>query len=139
MIRKGREVRLPHGIDAELVLVMATDPILQGFSRISNGHLDAVVSATNPHSFGSQTMDQLHALLLNGRVSLASIRVNQDGIGSLQDGLILGPPHGVNGHRNTGHVGETLLEQEAPGVEFMISRAMAGFTCQKNDLLVGSL
>jgi hypothetical protein len=32
-----------------------------------------------------------------------------------------------------------LLEQEAPGVEFMISRAMAGFTCQKNDLLVGSL
>jgi hypothetical protein len=136
MGRECREVRFPHGVDAKLVLIVSSNPLLQSFPRIPHRNLHTIVSASNAHALGCQPVKGLHTLLLNGWMPLSPISVDQDGVGMLQHGLVLGPSHGVNLHLDSGYIGQRFLKQEAACIEFMVTRPMTRLAGQQDDLLV---
>ena len=73
------------------MLVVAADPVLHVFARIALGHLDPVVCAADADTLFRQAVDQLGAILLDGRVAAAAVGVDQYGIYALECCVILGP------------------------------------------------
>lgn len=73
------------------MLVVSADPVLHVFAGIALWHLDTVMRTADAQTALGQAVDQLGAVLLDGWMSPSTVGVNQNRVGTVKSGIILGP------------------------------------------------
>jgi len=79
------------------VLVVSTNPFLELIATLVGRHLNAVVSASNANTLLNQSIEELQAITLDGLVLHLAVHVEEDAVGIVKGGGIIGPTIEVKG------------------------------------------
>ena len=118
------------------MLVVAADPVLHVFTGIAPGYLDTVVRAADAHTVLGQAVDQLGTVLLDGWMSPSTVGVNQNRVGTVKSGIVLGPAEIVHLGFDAIEIVEAFLQEQRTGAKLMVPGPVAWATSDEKNLFV---
>src|SRR5437870_15651 len=111
MIRKGSVIRLPHGINRVLALVIPADQFLESFAWWPGRDLDSIMRAANSHTFFREGLEDFEVVFLDGGMASAAVHVKENGIGVIEGGVILWPAVKIKSRENIGLILQTFVQK----------------------------
>ena len=73
-------------------------------------------------------------IALDHRMAAAAVHEEDQGLGAVEDRLVLRPAAGDHDGLDAGHLGQALAQQLAAGVELVVAGSVAGMAGDQDDL-----
>src|SRR3954471_9706472 len=136
MFRELLEICVPMRVHRPISLEVAADPFQKFRPAFVLRQLDRIMDAAESHALIHEIAQNFQMVLLNRRMPIAAIGINQNRVRPVERIGILRPAIGVNDAGNSSCLIETFLQQQTPGPMLVLPGTMAGSASDKDDLFI---